>query len=144
MVNLTIFSLFVQPKPKTKHKVNIKTIQDYKTLYEAEQSYFTSMVKAVKDSGANFVICQWGFDDEATHLLYQNDLPSVRWVGGVELELIAIATGGRIVSRFEELTAEKLGRAGSIQEVTVGTEKDQMVVIEGVWACVVLYHLKLV
>ena len=65
-----------------------------------------------------------------------------RWVGGVELELIAIATGGRklncwrwysgfdfrgihgcrppgtpkiagrIVPRFEELTADKLGKAG--------------------------------
>lgn len=30
------------------------------------------------------VICQWGFDDEANHLLLQNELPAVRWVGGVE------------------------------------------------------------
>ena len=52
--------------------------------------------------------------NEANHLLFQNKLPAVRhlsgiddfvgetwfhedlrWVGGVELELIAIATGGR-------------------------------------------------
>lgn len=45
------------------------------------------MVKKVKDSGATLVICQWGFDDEANHLLYQNELPAVRWVGGVELEV---------------------------------------------------------
>ena len=44
--------------------------------------------------GATLVICQWGFDDEANHLLMHRDLPAVRWVGGVELELIAIATGG--------------------------------------------------
>ena len=50
------------------------------------------MVKRVKDSGANIAMCQWGFDDEANHLLYQNQLPAVRWVGGVELELIAVAT----------------------------------------------------
>lgn len=49
---------------------------------------------------ASQVICQWGFDDEANHLLLQNQLPAVRWVGGVELELIAIATGARIVPRF--------------------------------------------
>ena len=55
-------------------------------------------------------MCQWGFDDEANHLLLQNKLPAVRWVGGVEIELLAIATGGRIVPRFEELTADKLGR----------------------------------
>ena len=35
-----------------------------------------------------------------------------RWVGGPEIELIAIATGGRIVPRFSELTADKLGSAG--------------------------------
>jgi len=27
------------------------------------------MVKKVKDSGANIAMCQWGFDDEANHLL---------------------------------------------------------------------------
>merc|ERR1711972_222420 len=65
-----------------------------------------------KAAGANLAICQWGFDDEANHLLYQQKLPAVRWVGGVELELLAIATGGRIVPRFEELTEDKLGKAG--------------------------------
>ncbi|PWA77644.1 hypothetical protein CTI12_AA223940 [Artemisia annua] len=63
------------------------------------------------DVGATLVICQWGFDDEANHLLMHRNLPAVRWVGGVELELIAIATGGRIVPRFQELTPEKLGKA---------------------------------
>merc|ERR1719265_2061995 len=92
--------------------------------------YFLDMIKKVKDCGANLVICQWGFDDEANHLLYQQGLPAVRWVGGVELELIAIATGGRIVPRFEELTAEKLGKAGLVREVAMGNEKDTMLVIE--------------
>lgn len=88
------------------------------------------MVKQVKDSGANLVICQWGFDDEANHLLLQNQLPAVRWVGGVELELIAVATGGRIVPRFSELTSEKLGHAGTVREVSFGTTKERMIVIE--------------
>lgn len=30
-----------------------------------------------------------------------NDLPAVRWVGGVEIELLAIATGARIIPRFQ-------------------------------------------
>jgi T-complex protein 1 subunit epsilon len=44
--------------------------------------------------------------------------------------LIALATGGRIVPRFEELTPEKLGRAGTVREMTFGTAKDRMLVIE--------------
>ena len=64
------------------------------------------MIKQVKDTGANLAICQWGFDDEANHLLLQNNLPAVRWVGGPEIELIAIATGGRIVPRFQVLIVD--------------------------------------
>ena len=45
------------------------------------------MIKQVKDSGANLALCQWGFDDEANHLLLQNELPAVRWVGGPEIEV---------------------------------------------------------
>ena len=41
----------------------------------------------MKSTGANLVICQWGFDDEANHLLLQRQLPAVRWVGGPEIEV---------------------------------------------------------
>ena len=46
------------------------------------------------------------------------------------LKLIAIATNGRIVPRFEDLSAEKLGRAGTVREVSFGTTRDKMLVIE--------------
>merc|ERR1711907_819027 len=121
---------FEPPKPKTKHKLDIDSVEKYEALAKAEAEYFTTMVEQVKSTGANLVICQWGFDDEANHLLMQNKLPAVRWVGGVEIELIAIATGGRIVPRFQELTAEKLGAAGTVREESFGTTKDRMLVIE--------------
>merc|ERR1719230_2319391 len=121
---------FEPPRPKTKHKLDIRSAEDYKKLYEHEQQYFREQIAHIKAAGANLAICQWGFDDEANHLLYQQKLPAVRWVGGVELELIAIATGGRIVPRFEELTKEKLGKAGSVRELSFGTTKEQMLVIE--------------
>jgi len=122
---------FEPPKPKTKHNANITSAQNYIKLQEMEQKYFVDMVKAVKDTGANLVLCQWGFDDEANHLLYQNQLPAVRWVGGVEMELIAIATNGYIVPRFSEVNAAKLGKAAVVREVTLGTTKDRMMFIEG-------------
>lgn len=98
---------FEPPKPKTKHKLEITNAEDYHKLHEQEQAYFVDQVKRCKDSGATLILCQWGFDDEANHLLLANDLPAVRWVGGVEIELIAIATGARIVPRFEELEEKK-------------------------------------
>ncbi|KAI8979777.1 T-complex protein 1 subunit epsilon [Mycotypha africana] len=121
---------FEPPRPKTKHKLDITSVEEYEKLKVYEREKFTTMIDQVKNSGANLVICQWGFDDEANHLLLQNKLPAVRWVGGPEIELIAIATNGRIVPRFEDLSPEKLGTAGIVRELTFGTTKDRMLVIE--------------
>ncbi|KAJ3994263.1 chaperonin Cpn60/TCP-1 family [Lentinula boryana] len=121
---------FEPPRPKTKHKLEISSVDEYKKLQSYEKEKFVDMIKRVKDTGANLVICQWGFDDEANHLLMQNDLPAVRWVGGPEIELIAIATQGRIVPRFEDLTSKKLGKAGIVREISFGTTRDKMLVIE--------------
>ena len=121
---------FEPPKPKTKHKLDITSVAEYKELQKYEQTKFTEMIQQIKDTGANVVICQWGFDDEANHLLLTNQLPAVRWVGGPEIELIAIATNGRIVPRFEDLSAEKLGTAGVVREMSFGTTREKMLVIE--------------
>jgi len=121
---------FEPPKPKTKHKLEIQSAEAYADLYQREQKYFVDMVKLCKDSGANMVMCQWGFDDEANHLLLANNLPALRWVGSTELELLAIATGGRIVPRFEDLDSKKLGRAGVVREVEFGTDGEKMTIVE--------------
>ena len=65
-----------------------------------------------------------------TQYIIKTDLPAVRWIGGVELELIAMATNGRIVPRFEELDSSKLGTCGDIRTLEFGTTKDKMLVIE--------------
>ena len=58
-------------------------------------------------------------------------MPSSIAMQGADLnQLIAIATNGRIVPRFEDLTADKLGHAGLVREVTFGTTKEKMLVIE--------------
>ena len=121
---------FEPPKPKSKYNIDIKTAEDYKKLYETEQNYFKDMVENVKKSGANFVVCQWGFDDEANHLLMHNNLPAVRWVGGAEIEQIALASGGRIINNFKDISKEKLGKAYEVKELNLGTKNDKVIVIE--------------
>jgi len=121
---------FEPPKPKTKHKLDVTSKEEFKLLQDYERETFETMIKEVKDSGATLAICQWGFDDEANHLLYHHQLPAVRWVGGPEIELIAIATNGRIVPRFSELKPEKLGYAGIVRELKFGTDNDHMLCIE--------------
>lgn len=121
---------FEPPKPKTKHKLDITSVEEFKKLQQYEKEKFTDMIKQLKNNGANVAMCQWGFDDEANHLLLTNKLPAVRWVGGPEIELIAIATNGRIIPRFEDISPEKLGKAGLVREMSFGTTREKMLVIE--------------
>lgn len=94
---------FEPPRPKTKHKLDITSVEEYKKLREYEKEKFADMIKRVKDTGANLVICQWGFDDEANHLLMQNGLPAVRWVGGPEIEVATSPVSCGICSRVSIL-----------------------------------------
>lgn len=121
---------FEPPKPKTKYNLNVTNAEDYKNLYKKEQQYFVDMVKKVKESGADIVMCQWGFDDEANHLLYQTGLRAVRWVSGTDIELLALATGSKIVPRFEELKPNKLGFAGVVEELSFGTQQTNMLFVK--------------
>ena len=122
---------FEPPKPKTKYGVTISTAEEYEELHKAEQQYFLDQISYLKKAGAQCVMCQWGFDDEANHLLFQNDLPAVRWVLGGDVEKLAITTGARIVQRFEDLTPEKLGEAKICKELSFGTSCEHMLLIEG-------------
>jgi T-complex protein 1 subunit epsilon len=58
---------FEPPNPKRKHKLDINTREAYEKLYRQEKDCFKEVVQQVKDCGANLVICQWGFDDDANH-----------------------------------------------------------------------------
>ena len=77
------------------------------------------------------MFCQWGFDDEANHLLYMNGISAVRWVLGGDIEKLAMTTGARIVQRFEDITADKLGEAKKIEELRFGTSGEHLLHIEG-------------
>lgn len=57
-------------------------------------------------------------------------MKAVRWVSGTDVELLAMATGARIVPRFEELHPSKLGFSGKIEEISFGTTNNNMVVVK--------------
>ena len=94
---------FEPPRPKTKHKLDITSVEEFKKLQSYEKEKFSDMIRRVRDSGANLVICQWGFDDEANHLLMQNDLPAVRWVGGPEIEVNCYIKLSAIITALDTL-----------------------------------------
>ena len=45
---------FEPPKPKTKHKLDVTSVEDYKKLREYEKEKFEEMVKQVRDGGVRW------------------------------------------------------------------------------------------
>ena len=119
---------FEPPKLKTKSKLLISTAEEYKKLSEYERETFIKMIDKVKSIGIDLVLCQWGFDDEATSMLIEQGLPAVRWVGGHELGHIAALTDAKIISRFDFLTEDCIGKA-MIKISKVGTETQKFIYI---------------
>ncbi|WUR02576.1 T-complex protein 1 subunit epsilon (CCT5) [Vairimorpha necatrix] len=120
---------FEPPKLKNKHSLLIKNPEEFKALQNYEKETFLDMIKSLKDAKVDLVMCQWGFDDEANSLLMENNLPAIRWVGGNDLDLIAVHVNGNIISRFEDLKYEDLGQA-DVMEISDGTENEKLIIIQ--------------
>ncbi|PSN89957.1 hypothetical protein B9Q03_07790 [Candidatus Marsarchaeota G2 archaeon OSP_D] len=87
------------------------------------------MVEKLAAVGANVVICQKGIDDVAQHFLAKHKILAVRRVKQSDMEKLSRATGARIVTTIEDLTAEDLGYAELVEERRVANEK--MLFVEG-------------
>jgi len=120
---------FEPPRLKNKNSLLIHSAEEYKKVEKYEKSKFLEMIAALKNSKADLVMCQWGFDDEANSLLMQNSLPAVRWVGGHDLGHMAAHIGGSIISRFEDLKEEHLGLA-NVREESLGTDSSKIIIVE--------------
>mmetsp|Transcript_9194 Transcript_9194/g.14531 ORF Transcript_9194/g.14531 Transcript_9194/m.14531 type:complete len:524 (-) Transcript_9194:209-1780(-) len=118
------------PKPRVNHSIEIGSSKGYKDVIFQEQKYFLEMIEQIKSCGVNLVFCQWGFDDEANHLLVRSKISAIRWVSGVDLELISLLTGAQIVSRFSDLNSGTVGFCGQIKEVNLGMNSEKHILIE--------------
>jgi thermosome len=110
-------------------KLHIETPEQMKAFMKQEEDMLREMVNKVISVGANVVICQKGIDDLAQYFLAKAGILAVRRVKKSDMDKLAKATNGRVISRIDDLTPEDLGRAALVEERRVG--EDKMVFIEG-------------
>mmetsp|Transcript_27099 Transcript_27099/g.61670 ORF Transcript_27099/g.61670 Transcript_27099/m.61670 type:complete len:512 (-) Transcript_27099:8-1543(-) len=118
------------PKTKNKCEVQITNSQSYKDLNSLEQLFFKQIISQIKKSGANLLVCQWGFDDEGNHLLLRNKISAIRWVNGTEIELLSISTGSSINSRYSEINCSTVGFSGKVREKILGNYDNKLIIFE--------------
>jgi chaperonin GroEL (HSP60 family) len=87
------------------------------------------MAEKIVASGANLVICQKGIDDMAQHFLARKGIIAIRRAKKSDMEKLAKATGGKIVTKLDDIKSADLGYAALVEERRIGNDK--MTFIEG-------------
>ncbi|MCX8194304.1 MAG: TCP-1/cpn60 chaperonin family protein, partial [Candidatus Pacearchaeota archaeon] len=109
--------------PETEAKIQITAPEQLQAFIDQEDRILRGMVEKIKKVGANVVLCQKGIDDVAQYYLAKSGIYAARRIKKSDMELIAKATGAKIVSNLNELTSEDLGKAKLVKEVKEGDEE---------------------
>ena len=89
---------------------------------DQEEKMIRDKVDLVLNSNANVVFCQKGIDDLVQYYLSKEKIYACRRVAKSDMENLAKATGGKIISNINELSEGQLGNARLVEEVKQGDE----------------------
>jgi len=110
-------------------KINIESPEQMEAFLKQEEDMLREMVEKIAKVGANVVLCEKGVDDMVQHFLARKNMLTVRRIKKSDMEKLAKATGGKIVTNLEAITTADLGYANLVEERKVGDDK--MTFIEG-------------
>jgi archaeal chaperonin len=116
-------------KTEMSAEIRISDPQQMHMFLEEENRMLKSMVDRITASGANVLLCQKGIDDLAQHYLAKEGILAVRRVKESDMNNLAKAAEGRVLSNIDELSAADLGYAKLVEERKV--ETDKWVFVEG-------------
>ena len=116
-------------KPEMDAKITIESPEQIESFLKQEEIMLKDMVEKVLATGANVIVCQKGIDDMAQHFLSRRGVIAIRRAKKSDMEKLARATGAKIISSIDALTASDLGYAALVEERRTGDDK--MTYIEG-------------
>ena len=104
-------------------KIHIDDASLMDSFLDQEEAIIREMVDQIVATGANVVFSQKGIDDLAQHFLAKNGILAARRVKKSDMERMSRATGAKIVTTLEDISADDLGTAGSVDEQKIADEK---------------------
>ncbi len=103
-------------------EIRINDPLEMKSFLDNEEQIIREMVDQIVATGATVVIAQKGIDDMAQYFMAKNNILAVRRVKKSDIEKLARATGGKIVTNLKDAKAEDLGYAGLVEQVKIGED----------------------
>ena len=124
------------PKTELSNEVIVKDYAAMDRLLKEERKYIAELVKAIVKSGANVLLIQKSVMRDATndlslHFLAKKGILVVKDIERDDVPFICKTIGCVPVSHVDHLSAEKLGKAQTVEEVTL-TDESRVLKISGV------------
>lgn len=116
-------------KTEVDAKIEITSPDQLQAFLDQEETMLRDMVNKIVSTGANVVFCQKGIDDLAQHFLAKAGVYTIRRIKKSDMEKLARATGGRIVTSIHDLAESELGKAGLVEEKKIAGD-DMTFVVE--------------
>ncbi|MDH5375789.1 MAG: thermosome subunit beta [Candidatus Bathyarchaeota archaeon] len=110
-------------------KINIESPEQIDAFLKQEESMLREMVDKITATAASVVLCQKGLDDMIQHFLSRKGILAVRRIKKSDMEKLAKATGGKIVTNLDDMNPADLGYASLVEERKIGDDK--MTFVEG-------------
>lgn len=110
-------------------KINIESPEQMEAFLKQEEEMLRDMVEKIAAVGANVVLCQKGIDDMVQHFLARKGILAVRRIKKSDMEKLAKATGGKVITNMDDMAPEDLGYASLVEERKIG--EDKMTFVEG-------------
>ncbi len=110
-------------------KIQINDPSQIQAFLDEEEKEVKKMVEKIKDVGANVVLCQKAIDDLAQHYMAKYGIYGVRRIKKSDMEKLAKATGGKIITNLDDLSKDDLGYAKIVEERKIG--EDHMTFVMG-------------
>ena len=109
-------------KTEIESKIQINDPSQIQAFLDQEESTIKKMVDKIHKSKANVLICQKGIDDLAQHYLAKHGIMAIRRAKKSDIEALAKATGGRVVSNLDGIGKEDIGFAGLVEVRKIGDD----------------------
>ena len=110
-------------KTETEAQIQITSPDQLQGFLDQEEKILKNMVDKVALSGCNVLFCQKGIDDVAQHYLAKKGILTARRVKKSDMEKLARATNGKIISNTSDLSESDLGTAGIVELKKVAGEE---------------------
>mmetsp|Transcript_10666 Transcript_10666/g.24765 ORF Transcript_10666/g.24765 Transcript_10666/m.24765 type:complete len:476 (-) Transcript_10666:724-2151(-) len=109
-------------KGESQVTIELEEENEWENLLKAEENFIIFTCNLLKKFNPDVIITEKGVSDLALHYLYKSNISVIRRIKKSENLRLARATGSTIISSFQDLEKNDLGKAGFFEVKKIGQE----------------------